>query len=353
MNIPEKMDAVVLKAFNDFSVDQVDVPQPGLFEVLCKVKSTAICGTDPPLIKGAYKGNWPKAFPFIPGHEWSGEVVALGEKAEYFGWKVGDRVAGTSHAGCGVCRMCTTGRYNLCDNYGNDQIHRQYGHYTNGSFAEYQVTHIKSIFRIPDEMSFDEGAMVDGVSIALHSAKRGKINSGDSVVVFGPGPLGLMAFQCAKALGAARVIVVGRRERLQFAKELGAEIVDLEKVNPVEEILKLSGGKGVEVTIDCAGTKEAILQSLEIVRKGGNVVFTGIPKEPVELPMRKIVLAEINLFGVRANQNTCEESIALMMDKRINTLPMITHRFPLQDFPRALEIFDNRIGGAQKVVLHP
>lgn len=353
MSIPDKMDAVVLRQFNDYGIEEVDVPKPGLHEVLCKVKSVAICGTDPALIAGKFSHIWPKEFPFIPGHEWAGEVVALGEKAELFGWKVGDRVGGTSHVGCGICRMCMTGRYNICDNYGNKKLHSHYGHYTNGAYAEYQVASIKTIHHLPDSMSYDEGAMLDGASIALHSAKRGKITPGDNVVIFGPGPLGLVVLMCARMLGAGKIFVVGRGARLQKAIELGAIGVNMEETDPVEEILKLTNGKGAEVVLECAGTPLTINQSVAVARKNANIVFSGLPKENAELPMLKIILEEMNLYGVRANQNTCEEVLPLMINGSIRPQDLITHTFPLKEFSRAMDTFVNRIDGAMKVVLHP
>ncbi|MDW7738755.1 MAG: alcohol dehydrogenase catalytic domain-containing protein [Bacillota bacterium] len=353
MTIPEKMTALVLKQYNDYSIEKVDVPEPGYQEALCRVKSVAICGTDPGLIAGKFAGIWPREFPFIPGHEWAGEIVALGENTQEFGWKIGERVAGTSHVGCGICRMCTTGRYNLCDYYGNKKVHRHYGHYSQGAYAEYQAAHIKTLHRLPESLSFDQGAMVDGTSIALHSAKRGKICPGDTVVIFGPGPMGLQVYMCAEALGAGRIIVIGRGDRLLKAKELGAEIVDIEKGDPVKEVLELTNGRGAEVIVECSGAHDVAAQAIQVARKNANIVFAGLPKQNVEIPMLKLILEEMNLFGVRANQSTCEEIIPLMVKGKVQPEKIITHHFPLTEFPKALETFVKRLDRALKVVLHP
>ncbi len=167
------------------------------------MKAVAICGTDPHIIAGDYPGFWPKEFPFIPGHEWVGEVVELGPGASDLGWETGTRVAGTSHAGCGYCRMCVEGRYNLCENFGDERLHRQYGHYTQGSYADYVVHSVKSVFRVPDSLSDEEAAMLDPTSIALHTVKRGGQAPGDTVAVVGPGVMGMLVAECARALGAA------------------------------------------------------------------------------------------------------------------------------------------------------
>ena len=119
------MRALVVHEPDRFSVEEVERPRPGPNELLCRVRAIAICGTDPHIIAGDYPGFWPKEFPFIPGHEWSGEVVELGPGAAELGWELGTRVAGTSHAGCGFCRLCVEGRYNLCENYGDERLHRR------------------------------------------------------------------------------------------------------------------------------------------------------------------------------------------------------------------------------------
>ncbi|MDQ4081683.1 MAG: alcohol dehydrogenase catalytic domain-containing protein, partial [Actinomycetota bacterium] len=230
------MDALVVHEPNSFSVEEVPDPKPGAHEVLCKVQAVAVCGTDPHIIRGDYPGFWPKSFPFIPGHEWAGEVVEVGPGAAELGWRPGVRVAGTSHAGCGVCRKCVEGRYNLCENYGNEAVHRQYGHYTQGSYAHFVVHSVKSVFPIPDSIGWDEASMLDPTSIALHTVKRGGQKPGDTVVVVGPGVMGLLVADCARALGAGRVIVIGRGRRLERAAELGHEVVDFEAEDPVARV---------------------------------------------------------------------------------------------------------------------
>lgn len=354
MNIPAEMNAVVLNGPEDFEVKKIPVPKPGPYEVLMRVRATAICGTDVHIIEGQTKGRWPRSYPFTQGHEWAGEVVVLGPYTEGFGWKIGDRAAGTSHAGCGFCRMCTTGRYNLCENYGKEEIgHRQYGHYSQGSFAQYIAVNIKSLHKIPDTMTYEEGALVDASSIALHSVKRGQVYPGDTVAVFGPGAMGNFVIQCAHALGAAKVIIVGSGDRLAKAAKYNAIPVDYRAGEVVKAVRELTGGRGVDLSVDCASTAETVVQSVEVVRKGGRVAYTGIPFEPVQLPMQKIVLDEIDLYGVRANRGTCEEIIPLIAAGKIDVKSVITHRFPLTEFPRAFEVFRKRIDGALKVVLEP
>src|SRR3954463_6774516 len=220
------MRALVVTGPDDFAVRDVDRPRPGPFEVVCRVRAAAICGTDPHIVQGHYPGFWPKQWPLIPGHEWAGEIVELGEGAAELGWAVGERVAGTSHAACGFCRLCVEGRYNLCENFGVEGLHAQYGHNTDGAYADYVVHSVKSVIRVPDALSDEEAAMLDPTAIALHTVRRGGQRPGDTVVVVGPGVMGLLVAESARVLGAGRVIVVGRGPRLARAGELGHETVD-------------------------------------------------------------------------------------------------------------------------------
>jgi L-iditol 2-dehydrogenase len=180
------MQAFVVVEPNRLEIRQVPVPTPGENEVLARVRAVSICGTDAHLIHGDYPGLWPPAFPFIPGHEWAGEITALRPGAARYGWEIGDRVAGTSHNACGVCQKCIEGRYNLCENYGKAGLHRQYGHNEQGSDATYVVHGVKCIFRLPDGIPFDVGAVIDPASIALHVANRGGVAPGDRSLSQGP-----------------------------------------------------------------------------------------------------------------------------------------------------------------------
>jgi L-iditol 2-dehydrogenase len=352
--IPPTMKALVLTAPNAHEIRRVPTPRPGPLEVLCLVDAVAICGTDLHIYEGRFPGRWPRGYPFTPGHEWSGTVVEVGPAAAELGWAVGQRVAGTSHAGCGYCRMCAIGRYNLCDNYGREPLHHQYGHYSQGADAQYVVHSIKSVFKLPDALELSLGAMLDTASIALHSVKRAGIRPGDTAVVVGSGPMGFLTADCARALGAGRVILTGSGERLAKARQLGFETIDYRDSDVVAAVRERTDGKGAHVAIDTGGTASSIRQAVDVVRKGGRVAFTGVPTEgePV-LPMQKIVLEEIDLFGVRANPNAMDEVIPLVLDERVRVRPLVTHVFPLERYGEALETFARRVDGALKVLVKP
>lgn len=347
------MRALVLSGPGQFSVEDVPRPQPGLAQVLCRVRALSICGTDAHLIRGDYPGFWPPSYPFIPGHEWAGEIVELGPGCEGLGWEVGDRVAGTSHDACGLCRRCIEGRYNLCENYGKPGLHRQYGHTTQGACAEYVVHGVKAVFHLPDALAFREGALLDPASIALHTANRGEVGPGDVVVVMGPGPMGLLAADAARARGAGRVIIVGRGDRLAKAAALGHEVCDFRDDDPVQAIRTATGGHGPDVVLDCAGVPDSLRWGVAVVRKGGRCVVVGIPVSPVALSLQELVLFEKELVGCRATAGEMIDVIPLVVDGRIRVRELITHAFPLEEFGEALRTFNERVDGALKVIVEP
>jgi L-iditol 2-dehydrogenase len=321
--------------------------------VLCKVRAVAICGTDPHIIQGHYPGFWPKEWPLTPGHEWCGDVVEVGEGAARLGWEAGTRVAGTSHAACGYCARCIEGRYNICENFGVEGLHAQYGHNTDGAYAEYVVHSVKSVFAVPDSISDEEAAMLDPTAIALHTVIRGGHRPGDTVVVVGPGVMGLLVAECALAVGAGRVIVVGRGQRLAKAAELGHEVVDFTAGDPVAAVRELTDGAGADVVLECSGAADAVGECVEMTRKGGRVAAIGIPMDDARIPMQRLVLDEIDLVGVRAAAGEMPRAIALVAAGRIRLKELITHRFALADFAEAYGTFTERRDGALKVVVTP
>ena len=347
------MKALVLTGPGRFSVDDVASPEPGRNQLACRVKAISICGTDAHMIRGDYPGFWPPGYPFTPGHEWAGEVVALGEGTDALGWSVGDRVAGTSHDACGFCQKCVEGRYNLCENYGNPALHRHYGHTWQGAFAEYVVQGVKSVFHLPDELTFVEGALLDPASVALHTARRGGVQTGDSVAVLGPGPVGLLAADSARAMGAGRVLVVGRGGRLVKAAAMGNETIDYSSGDPVAAVRAATGGLGADVVLDCAGVADSFRWSIAMLRRGGRAAAVGIPVDEVSLSFQDLVLYEKELVGVRATAGEMRHVIPLVADGRIRAKELHTHTFPLGEFAEALDTFDERRDDALKIIIEP
>ncbi|HEX9188450.1 MAG TPA: alcohol dehydrogenase catalytic domain-containing protein [Vicinamibacteria bacterium] len=351
--MPETMEALVVLEPGRFEIRTVPLPVPGPNEVRARVRAVSICGTDAHLIHGDYPGFWPPAFPFIPGHEWAGEIAELGPGAERYGWQVGDRVAGTSHDACGVCQKCVEGRYNLCENYGRPGLHKQYGHNVQGADATYVVQGVKTIFRLPDGLGFDAGAVVDPASIALHVANRGGIAPGDSVAITGAGAIGLLGADAARIRGAGRVIVVGRGQRLAKAAALGHETVNTAAGDPVGAVRSLTGGLGVDVALECAGVPQAVEWALEMLRRGGRCAAVGIPTVGVGIAMQRLVLDELELVGSRASAGEMRRVMPHVEQGRMRVREMITHHFALADYAEALATFNDRASGAIKIIVRP
>ncbi len=349
------MKVLRLNAPNDLELCDIPLPNPEQNEVVCKVESVSICGTDPHIIAGEYPGFWPKEFPLVPGHEWSGTVVELGERSAGFGWKIGDRVCGISHCGCGQCAMCLEGRYNLCLNFGESRLgHRQYGHYTAGAYAQYICTSIKSVARIPGEMDYDTASCMDPLSIALHAVMRSGIQPGDTVLINGAGSQGLMAVLCAQSMGAGRILISGSGSRLEAAKELTAVYpVDYKKEDVVQAVQKLTGGLGTKRVIECTGTATGFRNACEAVGAGGCISVISLPKEDVTVPLRSLVLSEVTIAGNRANPNTLHKAISIAQKHQDKIRRLITHRFPMSEYREAFRIFNGRLDNSIKVVLKP
>jgi len=345
----------MLTAFNTFDMRELPVPEPEPGEVLCKIKAIAICGTDPEIVKGTHSSKgWPPRFPFVMGHEWAGEVAELGKGVTDF--KVGDRVAGDAHKGCGSCRNCMEGNYTICLNYGKPESgHRHYGFISSGANCEYNAYSVKAIHKIPDNLSFVHASLVDTGGVALHAIKLIGIKPGGTVAIYGPGPIGLCVLQIAKGMGAERVIMVGRGHRLRVAGEIGADdLIDFEKEDPVGKIQEITDGIGADEVLECSGAAVTLQQSVHSVKKGGKIALLGFYDQAAPFSSwTQVVLNEIFIKGSRANPNVSEDVIRLFKKGILKGDKVVTHRFPLEKYEEAFDTFLHRKDGAIKVVVEP
>ncbi|MFZ2635235.1 MAG: alcohol dehydrogenase catalytic domain-containing protein [Rectinemataceae bacterium] len=355
VNGKSTMKAVVLLGPEKFEVREIEIPQPAYDEVLCAIESVAICGSDPKFIKGETAGTWPPYYPFVIGHEWAGRVVALGENVKNL--RIGDRVAGEAHNGCGYCAHCKAGMYNLCDNYGKKETgHRHYGHSSTGSYAEYGVYSKRSLTPIPENVSYDEASIIDAAGTGMHAVELTGITPGGTVAIIGPGPIGMITARLAKAMGAGKVIMIGRGGRLQSSKKLCADhIVDIETAEVEKQVRDLTGGSGCDEVFECSGAKGTILRSIRIAKKGGRIGLLGIPApgSVSEIDDRALILNQITIYGSRANPNVSEKLLNMVSRGALKISDLITHSFPIDDFAEGLGCFVNRRDGALKVIIHP
>ena len=360
--IPDEMRAWVLGDPDQLTLSRKPVPMPGKAEVLVRIDAVAICATDLEIIHhgppAMIQGGTPFNKNFTPGHEYMGTVVALGPGVDEY--KIGERVTVEIHAGCGQCKRCREGMYTSCHNYGLnygevDKGHRANGFTTDGGFAEYAVNNINTLVRVSDDMSDEEATLVVTAGTAMYGlTELGGLVAGESVVVTGPGPIGLLGVAVAKALGAYPVILTGTRDnRLEIGKQLGADfVVNARNEDPVEAVRRLNGGKGVDYVVECSGAPNAVNEATRMVNRGGRVCLAAFPSGPAEVDIAYIVRNNIYLYGIRGEgKSATHRAEAFMSQKRFDARKVHTHTFALEDLPTALKYARERIEDAIKVVV--
>lgn len=347
--VPEQMRAVVLHEPGDWSLETVESPElTDVENVICRVRASAICGSDPKMMEGIL--DWPPRHPFVPGHEWSGDVVAVGDDVDRF--EPGDRIFSESHSGCGYCELCRKGRYQLCENFGDfESGHRQIGHTLEGAFAEYVAVPADLLYHLDDDISYPEGALLDTNAIALHCAARGNVDAGDTVAVLGTGIIGLCMVQHAQVFGAGTVIATGNPTNNELATDLGADHVIPYDADVSGRIDDRTAGRGVDVTLEAVGVEDTMRQAIEVTRKGGTVSVDGMPAEPEHtIPTREIVRKEIDFRGCRAHANRATDSADLVASGRVDVASLVTEEFPLADFETAYDRFVTEDGRIRHVL---
>src|SRR5215212_6696807 len=360
--VPETMKAWVLGDPGQLALTEKPVPVPGRAEVLVRIDAVAICATDLEIIHhgppALIQGGEPFNKNFTPGHEYMGTVVALGPGVDEYA--IGERVTVEIHAGCGQCKRCRDGMYTSCHNYGLnygdvDKGHRANGFTTDGGFADYAINNINTLIKIADTMSDEEATLVVTAGTAMYGlTELGGLIAGESVVVTGPGPIGLLGVAVAKALGAQPVILTGTRDnRLKIGRELGADhVVNARQENAVEAVRRLNGGKGVDYVVECSGAPNAVNEAIRMVNRGGKVCLAAFPHEETPVDVAHIVRNNIYLYGIRGEgKSATHRAEAFMSQKRFDATKVHTHTFPLEDLPTAIKYARERIDDAIKVVV--
>jgi L-iditol 2-dehydrogenase len=360
--VPDTMKAWVLGDPGQLTLTEKPVPVPGRAEVLVRIDAVAICATDLEIIHhgppALIQGGQPFNKNFTPGHEYMGTVAALGPGVDEYA--IGDRVTVEIHAGCGQCKRCRDGMYTSCHNYGlnygdKNKGHRANGFTTDGGFAEYAVNNINTLVHVADEMSDEEATLVVTAGTAMYGlTELGGLVAGESVVVTGPGPIGLLGVAVAKALGADPVILTGTRDnRLAIGLELGADhVVNARKEDPVAAVRRLNGGKGVDYVVECSAAANAVNEAVQMVNRGGKVCLAAFPREQVPVDVAHIVRNNIYIYGIRGEgRNATHRAEAFMRQKRFDATKIHTHTFGLDDLPTALRYARERIDDAIKVVV--
>jgi len=335
--------AVFMQGTNNMVVKEVPMPELKEKDVLIKVDVVGICGSDVHYYQHGKIGDFVVEGDFILGHECAGEVVQVGEAVK--GLSVGDRVSLEPGKTCGKCEFCKSGKYNLCPDvefFATPPYH--------GVLANY-VSHPEDMcFKLPENVSNLEGALVEPLAVGLHASDQGGVKLGDTVVIFGTGCIGLMTILSCKAKGASKIIVVDILDnRLQTAKKIGAtHIINAKDCNAIEKIEEITEGKGANVVIDTAGAEATVKNTVDVVKSNGTIVLVGMtPKDEVEFNFMKLMSKEAEVKTVFRYRNLYPIAINAIASGAINIKDIVSHEF---DFEQTKEAFDFVIDNASHVV---
>ena len=331
------------KPWVPLKIEEVSEPNLGTVDVLINVKACGICGSDVHIYHGETAVG---KSPIILGHEFSGVITEVGSGVDDL--QMGDRVGVDGLIFCGKCSNCVKGRDNACKYW------KFYGIHEDGGFAQYCKVRAVNCVKLPSHIPFDYGAILtDAVATPYHAVRLAKISLGDSVAIYGVGGLGIHAVQIAK-LDGARVIAVDMvEEKLKWAKDVGADdVINAAKHDPVEKILELTDGEGVDIAIEMVGKAQTTRKTLDSVRRGGKAVLVGLCANEVPLDTRLIVRKEIEIIGSYAYCKwDIERVVKLATDSRLNLSKSITCKLPLDEVNRGIEILEKGLGNPLRVVV--
>ncbi|HYL45327.1 MAG TPA: NAD(P)-dependent alcohol dehydrogenase [Ktedonobacteraceae bacterium] len=319
--------AAVLYAPHDVRMEERPMPQLGPKDVLVEVKAVGVCGSDVHYYEHGRIGSYIVRQPLILGHEAAGVIVAVG--ADVHQSRIGERVAIEPGIPDSVCKQCRAGHYNLCQNvhfFGTPPI--------DGAFANYVTVPTQFAYALPDNVSNEEGAMIEPLSVGLWACRKARLRGGDHVLITGAGPIGVLAMKVAFALGVAAVTITDVfPQQLEMARQLGAT----HTINVAEQSLAQAGVQA-DVLLECSGNQRALTDGIRSLLPAGMAVVVGMnPGEELSVPMSFIQNREIILTGTFRYANTYADAIALVTTGRVDVRSIITGRYPLEEAEQALQ----------------
>ncbi len=327
--------AAYMNGLDKMIIKETAVPEVGEDQVLVQLEYVGICGSDVHYYHhgacGPYKVDLEKDF--MLGHECAGTVVEIGKGVKHL--KVGDKVALEPGITCGQCEYCKSGRYNLCE----DVVFLATPP-VQGCYEEYIAFPENMCFKLPEEMSTKEGALIEPLSVGFHAANQGNVQTGDTVVILGAGCIGLATLLSCKARGVGKIIIADLVDaRLNKAKELGANhVLNGKNVDVIAEILKLTDGKGADKVIETAGSTYTIAQTPHLVKRGGTIVLVGLaPVEEINFNFAKIMDKEAEIRTVFRYCNIYPKAIAAVASGAIDVKRIITHEYALEQIQEAFD----------------
>ena len=330
------MKAAVLYGPGDLRIEERPKPSPGSGEALVRVKVCGICRSDYHYWKHGRIGEFVVREPLILGHEASGVVEEVGEGVK--GLKPGDRVVIEPGVPCGRCRYCREGRYNLCPNVrfmGTPPV--------NGAFVEYVAWPADFLYKMPDTMTFEEGAMIEPLSVALWAVRRAEFVPGSTAAVFGAGTIGMVTLEALKASGASKIVVVDVDDwKLEQALKRGADAaVNARCEDPVATIKRETGGEGADYVFEASGAEKASYQAVKAARRGGVIVLIGLyASDEFQYPVLEAIIKEVEIRGVHRYANVFPSAIQLVARGSVKVRDLVTHKLPLERLEDGFRIMD-------------
>lgn len=332
-----------------FEMQELEVPEIGPNDVLVRVKAVGICGSD---VHGMTGKTGRRIPPIIMGHEAAGVIEEVGSAVTDY--KVGERVTFDSTIYCNKCPRCMKGEINLCEN--RMVIGVSPGEYRrHGAMAEYVAVPEHILYRLPEDVTMTQAAMIEPVAIGLHAVNRANIRINDSVAIIGCGIIGLCILQAAKLAGCGKLCAVDIDDRkLAHAKSFGADyLINSKRSNALEKLSEISGGTGIDVCFEAVGANETVNLAIAAVKKGGLVVLVGNISPEVTLPLQKVVTGEVTLSGSCACAGEYQACIDMMAAGRIKVESMMSKVAPLEEGPKWFQTLYEAKEPLLKVVLEP
>lgn len=342
------MKAAVMVGPGEMIYENRPLPRPQDDEVLVRINAVGVCGSDAHYFMHGKIGRYIVDKPLILGHESAGTVVDTGKAVQHL--RPNDRVVLEPGVPCRQCTYCKSGRYNLCPDVvfmATPPI--------DGAFCEYYCTAADFVYKLPDNISFDEASMIEPLACGIHTMNRGRVRPGESVAIFGAGPIGLMILQAAKAYGATdRIVFDIEPNRLNIAQKLGAtHVFNPKDTDIIQEAYNIAPA-GLDVVIEAAGGESTSKLVTKLARRGGRIVWVGNTRqEYVPVSVLEILDKELDLIGVFRYANIYPQAIRLIANRLVDVRRMITHTFPLDQTGEALTIAYHRSDGAIKIVVNP
>ncbi|XP_063865260.1 sorbitol dehydrogenase-like isoform X1 [Scylla paramamosain] len=340
---------VALHGVNDLRVEYLPVPEVDRDEVLIRVTKVGLCGSDLCAVYKGTHGDLRIGLPCGLGHEAAGVVTKCGQDVTHV--KPGDRVTIEPGTFCRTCELCLTGKHNVC---ANSSFHGSPRFYP-GCLARYYKHKALFVFRLPDSISDEEGAVVEPLAVAVHACRRAEVWAGCRMLVTGAGPIGLLCLSVAKALGATNILITDIKDsRLAMAKRMGADhtlLVTSEDTQcQVQQVQQIMGCQP-DITMECSGTKAGLSLGIYVTKSGGKLVQVGVGAPEVTVPLVHAAVREVDILGVYRYVNCFPIAIDLLAKKLVDVKPLITHRFNFEEFQKAFDMFRSAEDGAIKCMI--